>query len=131
MATIFTRIVAGEIPSHRVYEDELTFAFLDIRPATEGHTLVVPKAEVDHFFDLSSRDYEAVFATVRLVAARLKELTGAARIGVIVAGFEVPHAHVHLIPAHTMGDIHLGSTEGDQEALAAFAARLRDALQGT
>jgi histidine triad (HIT) family protein len=128
MATIFSRIVAGEIPSHRVYEDERTFAFLDIRPATEGHTLVIPKAEVDHLFDLDEADYHAVWSTARRIAPALQRVTGAARIAVIVAGFEVPHAHVHLIPASSMGDIHLGTQQADGDALAAVAQRLRREL---
>src|SRR5687767_1054946 len=109
MPSIFTRIVAGEIPSHRVYDDDRTYAFLDIRPAAEGHTLVIPKVEVDHLFDLDDDDYRAVWATARHLAPVLKKVTGAVRVGVIVAGFEVPHAHVHLIPAHSMADLHLGT----------------------
>ena len=128
MTSIFSRIVAGEIPSHRVFEDERTFAFLDIRPAVEGHTLVIPKAEVDHLFDLEPADYEAVWGAARRIAPVLKRVTGATRVGVIVAGFEVPHAHIHLIPARSMGDIHLGTREADHDALAAFAERLRAEL---
>lgn len=128
MASVFSRIIAGEIPSHRVYEDALTFAFLDIRPAAPGHTLVVPKEEVDHLFDLAQDDYSAVWSAAHRIAAALMEITRAVRIGVIVAGFEVPHAHVHLIPARSMADIHLGSRQADDAALAAFAERLRAAL---
>jgi histidine triad (HIT) family protein len=105
MTSIFSQIITGEIPSHRVYEDEATFAFLDINPRQEGHTLVVPKAEVDYLFDLSSADYDAVWRTVRTVSAALKEATGCARVVVIVLGYEVPHAHVHLIPSNELGDV--------------------------
>ena len=130
MASIFSRLVAGEIPSHRIYEDERTFAFLDIRPAAEGHTLVIPKVEVDQLFDLPRDDFDAVWATAYRVAPVLRRVAGAARVGVIVAGFEVPHAHVHLIPASSMADIHLGSRPADDAALASFAQRVRDALDG-
>ena len=129
MPSIFSRIIAGDIPSHRVYEDDRTFAFLDIRPAAEGHTLVVPRAEVDGLFDLEPDDYRAVWEAAKLLAPALQRVTGASRIGVIVAGFEVPHAHVHLIPARSMGDIHLGSREADHDALAALAERVRAALE--
>ena len=128
MPTIFSRIIAGEIPSHRVSEDDWTFAFLDIRPSTEGHTLVIPRVEVDHLFDLDDGDYEAVWRTARRIAPALREVTGAPRVAVIVAGFEVPHAHVHLIPAWSMADIRLGSRQAEDAALGAFAERLRAAL---
>ncbi len=105
MSSIFSKIIAGEIPSHRIYEDESTYAFLDINPRQEGHTLVVPKAEVDDLFDLAPDDYDAVWSTVRLVAAALREATGCARVVVIVLGYEVPHAHVHLIPTNELGDV--------------------------
>src|SRR2546426_11967566 len=97
MASIFSRIIAGDIPSHRIYEDDRTFAFLDIRPAAEGHTLVIPRTEVDHLFDLGAEDYDALWATAHRLAPVLQKITGAARVGVIVAGFEGPHAHIHLI----------------------------------
>jgi histidine triad (HIT) family protein len=128
MASIFTRIINGELPSHRVFEDERTFAFLDIRPATEGHTLVIPKVEVDHLWDLEPPDYQAVWGTAARLAVALRSVTGAERVAVIVAGFEVPHAHVHLIPARSMADIHLGSTPADPDRLAAVAERVRAAL---
>jgi histidine triad (HIT) family protein len=128
MASIFSRIVAGEIPCHRVFEDERTLAFLDIRPSTSGHTLVIPKVEVDHLFDLDDADYAAVWATTREVAHAIEVVTGAERVAVIVAGFEVPHAHVHLIPAQSMSDVHLGSAAADEAQLVDMAARLRAAL---
>lgn len=90
-------IIAGEIPSYKVYEDEKTFAFLDIHPETRGHTLVVPKTEVDKFYELSDEDYVAVFATVKKLAAHMDEVLGA-RTFVKIIGTDVPHAHVHLIP---------------------------------
>jgi histidine triad (HIT) family protein len=128
MASIFSRIMAGEIPSHRLYEDERTFSFLDIRPAAMGHSLVIPRVEVDHLFDLEPADYQAVWATARRLAPALRAVTGAPRVAVIVAGFEVAHAHVHLIPARSMADVRLGSSPAQDADLAAMAERLRAAL---
>ncbi len=97
MASIFTRIIAGEIPSYKIYEDEKTFAFLDINPETKGHTLVVPKVEVDKIYELSDEDYHALWAAVKKVAAHMEEVTGR-RVVMKVMGTDVPHAHVHLMP---------------------------------
>jgi len=88
--SIFSQIIAGEIPSHRVYEDEHSFAFLDINPRQEGHTLVVPKREVDYLFDLPEEDYVALWASSARVATALKAVTGCRRVVVIVLGYEVP-----------------------------------------
>jgi nicotinamidase/pyrazinamidase len=98
MVSIFARIIEGEIPSYRVYEDERVVAFLDINPAQPGHTLVVPRAEVPDLFDLDPEDYRAVWAACRTVAGAIKETTGCERVVVLVFGYDVPHAHVHLIP---------------------------------
>ena len=97
MASIFTKIVNGEIPSYKIYEDERTYAFLDINPEAEGHTLVVPKVEVDKVYDLSDEDYQALWATVKKVAKHMEDVTGR-RIVMKVVGTDVPHAHVHLTP---------------------------------
>jgi len=97
MASIFTQIINGEIPSYKIYEDEKTFAFLDINPESKGHTLVVPKAEVDKIYDLSDEDYHALWASVKKVAQRLEEVSGR-RTLMKVIGTDVPHAHVHLMP---------------------------------
>jgi histidine triad (HIT) family protein len=99
MASIFTRIIRGEIPSYRVYEDDHTFAFLDIGPRQPGHTLVVPKHEVEEMFDLPADDFDALWRAVRLVGDAIKRALGCSRVFVMVVGVEVPHAHVHLIPA--------------------------------
>jgi histidine triad (HIT) family protein len=127
--TIFTRIIRGEVPAHRLYEDERTFAFLDIRPIREGHTLVVPKAEVDVLWDLDRADYDAVFSTAYRLAPAISRAAAAQRCGVIAAGFEVPHAHVHVIPADTMEDLDFrrGRPAADAD-LAAVAQRIRAAL---
>lgn len=97
MASIFTRIISGEIPSYKIYEDEKTYAFLDINPETKGHTLVVPKVEVDKIYELSDEDYHALWEAVKKVAAHMEEVTGR-RVVMKVVGTDVPHAHVHLMP---------------------------------
>lgn len=97
MASIFSKIIAGEIPSYKIYEDEKTFAFLDINPESKGHTLVVPKAEVDKIYELSDEDYHALWAAVKKVAAHMEEVSGR-RTLMKVIGTDVPHAHVHLMP---------------------------------
>ena len=129
MPSLFTKIIEGEIPSHRVYEDDLTFAFLDINPRQEGHTLVVPKCEVDHLFDLPQDDYQALWDTVRRVAAGLKRATGCARVVVLVLGYEVPHAHVHLIPSETLEDVPLPPIDADAaDRLAETAETVRNEI---
>lgn len=109
MATIFSRIVAGEIPCYKVAEDEHHLAFLDIFPLTEGHTLVIPKTETDHIFDLDEAAYLRLQAFAHKVAKGLSEAVPSARIGVVVAGFEVPHAHIHLIPVNTMDEMNFAN----------------------
>lgn len=96
--TVFSKIIRGEIPSHKVYEDEKTLAFLDIHPKTEGHTLIVSKQEIDEFTDLADDDYTAVMETVRKVAKRLKQIYPGKRVGLMVIGVDVPHVHVHVFP---------------------------------
>lgn len=97
MASIFTKIIRGELPSYKVYEDDLTLAFLDIHPDTPGHVLVVPKVEVDKAYDLEPEDWEALWATVKKIAKHMEEVLGE-RILIKVIGTDVPHAHVHLVP---------------------------------
>ena len=91
-------IIKGEIPCHKIYEDEKTLAFLTIEPVREGHTLVIPKVQVDQFIDVPDEDYEAVWRTVKKVAARIRDVTGKERVGIVVKGIDVPHFHAHLIP---------------------------------
>ncbi len=98
--TIFSRIIAGEIPSHRVAESETCYAFLDIRPIAEGHTLVVPKRETDYLFDLPPDALADLTAFAARVAKALDRATGCIRTGVLVQGLEVPHAHIHLVPLY-------------------------------
>jgi len=104
MSTIFTKIINGEIPSYKVAETEDFYAFLDINPNSKGHTLCIPKIEVDKIFDLSEKTYNGLMAFSRRVAKALEKTINCERIGMTVIGLEVPHAHVHLIPLHTMDD---------------------------
>ena len=101
MATVFTKIIQGEIPCYKIAENEDYFAFLDIRPASKGHTLVVPKAEVDYLFDLSDETLAGLMLFARTVARAIDRALDTVRTAVIVEGLEVPHAHVHLIPMYT------------------------------
>lgn len=98
MASIFTRIINGEIPCHKVAEDDRFMAFLDVRPLKPGHTLVVPKKEVDYIFDLDEETLAGMMVFARKIALAMKEVIDCKRIGVAVLGLEVPHAHLHLIP---------------------------------
>lgn len=105
MASIFSRIIAGEIPSYRVAEDEKYYAFLDINPLSEGHTLVVPKREVDYIFDLDEAEYAGLQLFAKRVAAAIEKSVPCKRIGVAVIGLEVPHAHIHLVPISSEADM--------------------------
>ena len=105
MASIFSKIVSGEIPSYKIAEDERCFAFLDIRPVAFGHTLVIPKEEVDYYFDLNDEYLAKLNVFAKKVAKALKEVVPCERIGVMIAGLEVPHAHIHLIPMNSISDL--------------------------
>ena len=105
MATIFSRIIAGEIPSYKVAENEDYYAFLDINPLTKGHTLVVPKKEVDYIFDLDDRTLADMMVFAKEVAGKIKREIACARVAVVVLGLEVPHAHIHLIPIQSENDV--------------------------
>lgn len=105
MASIFSRIIAGEIPSYKIAEDENYFAFLDINPLTEGHTLIVPKKEVDYIFDLDDTTLAGMVLFAKKVAAKIKQKIACKRVAVVVLGLEVPHAHIHLIPIQSENDV--------------------------
>ena len=105
MATIFSRIAQGEIPSYKVAEDDNYYAFLDINPLMEGHTLVIPKREEDYFFDLSDDELAGMVKFAKRIAARQKEVFGCKKVAMIVLGLEVPHAHIHLIPMNSEADV--------------------------
>jgi len=109
MASIFTRIINGEIPCYRVAEDERFIAFLDVRPLKPGHTLVVPKKEVDYIFDLDPETLSGLTLFAQKVAVAMKEVIECNRIGVAVLGLEVPHAHVHLVPITEESDLRFSN----------------------
>jgi histidine triad (HIT) family protein len=109
--SIFTKIIKGEIPCHKIYEDDRTLAFLDIHPLLPGHVLVISKLQIDHFDDLPSEDYQAVFATVQRIAKRIKEVLGATRAGILVIGTDVPHAHVHVFPLNSAEPLYATMAE--------------------
>jgi histidine triad (HIT) family protein len=96
--SIFTKIIKGEIPCHKVYEDDKVIAFLDIQPYTYGHTLVVPKKQVDHLWDLDDETYEHLMDATKKVASRIREVLSPERVGMVLEGFAVPHTHVHIFP---------------------------------
>ncbi|MBR6805319.1 MAG: HIT family protein [Bacteroidaceae bacterium] len=105
MASIFSRIVAGEIPSYKVAENEEFYAFLDINPLAKGHTLVIPKREVDYFFDLTDEEIGAMQVFAKKVATAIKEAYPCVKVGQAVLGLEVPHAHIHLVPMQSEKDM--------------------------
>lgn len=124
--SIFTKIIRGELPSHKVYEDEKTLAFLDIHPIQPGHTLVIPKVQVDKFYDLDDETYQAVMTTVKKVARQLEAVLQK-RVGVLVVGVDVPHTHIQLIPFSDPAEMYARpdmSAEPDHAALAAMAKHL-------
>ncbi|TAL79503.1 MAG: HIT family protein [Bacteroidetes bacterium] len=106
MATIFTKIIIGEIPCYKIAEDENYFAFLDINPLRAGHTLVVPKKEVDYFFDLDENQLTGMILFSKKVAKAIRSVIPCNRIGVAILGLEVPHAHIHLVPMDSMEDVN-------------------------
>lgn len=105
MSTIFTKIVRGEIPSYKVAESEDFYAFLDINPLEKGHTLVIPKKEVDYIFDLQDTEFSQLFLFARRVAKAIKKTIPCSKVGVAVIGLEVAHAHIHLVPINGVGDL--------------------------
>lgn len=122
--SIFTKIIRGEIPSHKIYEDERTFAFLDINPQQPGHVLVVPKVQIDKVYDLDDEDYHSLWKTVQKIAAHMEKVLHR-RISFEVVGIDVPHAHVHLIPFDSVKDLRSEKISPTTEELAAIAAKLR------
>lgn len=105
MASIFSRIVKGEIPSYKVAEDDNYYAFLDINPLAEGHTLVIPKREEDYIFDLSDEELSGMVVFAKRIAEKQKAAFGCKKVAMVVLGLEVPHAHIHLIPMNSEGDV--------------------------
>jgi histidine triad (HIT) family protein len=129
MPSIFTRIIEREIPAHILHEDDDFLAFLDARPIREGHTLVIPKTEIDDVFDLSNPLLSGLLPFARPVAKAIQEVTRATRIGIAVIGIEVPHAHVHLVPIDGLDDLDFRRARpASEEELAPTAERIRAAL---
>jgi histidine triad (HIT) family protein len=128
--TIFSKIVAGEIPAYKVAESVEFLAFLDISPLAEGHVLVIPKKEVDYIFDLDEETYTGLQIFAKIVAKGIEKAIPCKRIGVTVIGLEVPHAHIHLIPINNIGDMNFSrpKLQFTPEQLEATAAKIREAL---
>jgi histidine triad (HIT) family protein len=132
MASIFTRIVNGEIPCHKIAETEEYFAFLDIRPMAKGHTLVIPKKEVDYIFDLEDAQLTGLHLFAKKVAKALESVVPCKRIGIAVIGIEVPHVHIHLIPLNSLQDITFtkAPVEVSPSEMAEIAAEVAKVLMG-
>lgn len=130
MASVFTMIIEGDLPSHRVWEDDVCVAFLSINPLTDGHALVVPRAEVSHFDQLEPDVWAHCSRVAQQIALAQKAVFGPERIGLCVAGFEVPHTHLHVWPTDSIADFDWSRAvqEVDHDALAAQAASLREVL---
>lgn len=126
MATIFTKIIQGEIPSYKIMENEKFLAFLDVFPLAKGHTLIVPKIEVDYIFDLSEDYLSEINVFAKQVAQKIEKAIPCQRIGIAVIGLEVPHAHMHLIPLNSVEDINFSRPKMtiSQEELAEIAAKI-------
>lgn len=131
MATIFTKIINGEIPSYKIAEDENYYAFLDINPLKKGHTLVVPKTEVDYFFDLDGDTIAGMMVFARKVARAIDKAIECKRVGVVVLGMEVPHAHVHLIPLNKEIDASFTQPklQLSEEEFKDIAQKIREAME--
>ncbi|MEE9417190.1 MAG: HIT family protein [Acidimicrobiales bacterium] len=131
MTSIFTRIIEGEIPGRIIWRDDTAVAMVDIRPLSRGHTLVIPITETDQWTDLPAAVAAHLFTVAHHVANAQKVVGGYARIGIVVAGFEVPHAHVHVVPMNTMSDLDFATADQtpDPNDLDAAADELRNALR--
>lgn len=130
MATLFTKIIKGEIPAHKILEDDNFLAFLDIRPINPGHTLVIPKQETDYLFDLEDKLLSQILVFAKEVAGLIQKIVDCKRIGVMVAGLEVPHAHIHLVPINSLGDLNFANAkQADDKELAKIAEKARGYLK--
>jgi histidine triad (HIT) family protein len=130
MGSIFSRIINGEIPSHKIAEDDRFLAFLDISPLVHGHVLVVPKKETDYIFDMHDPELADMMVFAKKVAIAIRAAVPCKRIGVAVIGLEVPHTHVHLVPMNTANDLNFTQPKLNpaQDELATMASRIRDCL---
>jgi histidine triad (HIT) family protein len=131
MAGIFSKIIAGEIPSYRIHEDDRYYAFLDINPLAEGHTLVIPKVETDYLFDLEDDLLADMMVFAKKVAKALDKTMDCKRVGVAVLGLEVPHAHIHLVPINSLYDIEFSrpKLKFSKEEFMAIAAKISAAIE--
>ncbi len=131
MASIFTRIVNGEIPCHKICEDDNYLAFLDINPLVRGHTLVIPKKEIDYLFDLDDELLAGMIVFARKVARAIDKVMDCKRVGVVVLGLEVPHAHIHLIPINSLHDTEFSrpKLKLSSDELKLIAEKIRNALE--
>ncbi|MCX6287052.1 MAG: HIT family protein [Bacteroidetes bacterium] len=131
MASIFTRIVNGDIPCYKIAEDENYLAFLDISPLQEGHTLVIPKKEINYIFDIDNELHAGLWNFAKKVAKAIEKVVPCQRIGITVIGLEVPHAHIHLIPLRTMYDMDFRKPKlkFTPEELVAIAKKISEALE--
>lgn len=131
MATIFTKIINGEIPCYKIAEDDNYFAFLDIGPLAKGHTLVIPKMEVDYFFDLDDETMKGISVFAKRVALAIEKTIECKRVGVAVLGLEVPHAHIHLVPIQSESDISFSKPKLklSSEEMENIAQRIRENLK--
>jgi len=129
MASIFTRIISGEFPGHFIWKDEKAVAFLTIQPFNDGHAMVIPREEINHWDDLPEDLAQHLMTVSQRVAKGCKKAFVCERVGVMIAGFEVPHTHIHVIPVNGLGELSFANARDEsQEKLAENAARLRDAL---
>ncbi len=126
MPTIFTRIINGEIPCHKILEDEKHLAFLDVRPIALGHTLVIPKQETNYFFDLDDKATAELMAFAKKTAKMIQQHVPCIKIGIMVAGLEVPHVHIHLVPIQKVTDLNFANAKAaDQKELTELAQKIR------
>lgn len=132
MPSVFSKIISGEIPCHKIAESETCFAFLDINPLAKGHTLVVPKKEVNYIFDVQDELYSDLMLFAKKVGKGIETVVSCERIGITVIGLEVPHAHVHLIPINGISDMNFGKPKLNmsQEELAELAKKISVAVNG-
>ncbi len=130
MTSIFSKIVAGDIPAYKVAETVQYLAFLDVNPLVEGHVLVIPKIEIDYLFDMDSEEYVGLMMFAQIVAKGLKKAIPCNRIGLTVMGMEVPHAHIHLIPMNSMDDMNFSrpKLKFSEEEMEGIAERIRKEL---
>ncbi|MBF0523311.1 MAG: HIT family protein [Candidatus Omnitrophica bacterium] len=130
MASLFTKIVNGEIPCHKIAEDKDYLAFLDIRPINPGHALVIPKKEIDYIFDVDDQLLLGLMIFAKKIARAIKKSVPCTRIGIMVAGIEVPHCHIHLIPINNIGDLNFANAKPvPKEELADIAQQIKKNLE--